>query len=57
MKNKSKMIKAMGILATIIGVGVNLITDWVDEQKMDEKIEEKVNAALAQKDKDEAEES
>lgn len=57
MKNKSKMIKAMGILATIIGVGVNLITDWVDEQKMDEKIEEKVNAALAQKDKDEVEES
>lgn len=57
MKNKSKMIKAMGILATIIGVGVNLITDWVDEQKMDEKIEEKVNAALAKKDKDEVEES
>ena len=55
MKNKSKMIKAMGILATIIGVGVNLITDWVDEQKMDEKIEEKVNAALAKK--DEVEES
>lgn len=33
------------------------ITDWVNEQKMDEKIEEKVSEALARRDKDEAEES
>lgn len=60
MKDKSTMIKAIGIAATVIGVGVNLITDWVNEQKMDEKmdekIEEKINEALAQKD-NEAEES
>ena len=37
-----------------IGIGVNLITDWVDDQKMDEKIDKKVNEALAKK---EAEES
>ena len=42
MNNKSKWIKAIGVAATVIGVGVNLITDWVNEQKMDEKIEEKV---------------
>ena len=57
MNNKSKWIKAIGIVATVIGVGVNLITDWVTEQKMDEKIEEKVSEALAQRDKDEVEES
>lgn len=57
MKDKSKMIKAIGILATVIGVGVNLVTDWVNEQKMDERIEEKINEALAQKNEDEAEES
>lgn len=57
MNNKSKWIKAIGVAATVIGVGVNLITDWVNEQKMDEKIEEKVDAALAQRGKDEAEES
>lgn len=51
----SKMIKAIGMAATIIGIGVNLLTDWVDEQKMDEKIEAKVNEALAEK--EEAEES
>lgn len=58
MSNKSKWIKAIGVAATVIGVGVNLITDWVNEQKMDEKIEEKVSEALARRgDKDEAEES
>ena len=51
MSNKSKWIKAIGVAATVIGVGVNLITDWVNEQKMDEKIEEKVGEALAQRDK------
>lgn len=51
----SKMIKAIGMAATIIGIGVNLLTDWVDERKMDEKIEAKVNEALAKK--EEAEES
>lgn len=56
MKQNSKMIKFIGFAVTIIGVGVNLLSDWVDEKKMDEKIEEKVNEALAQKDK-EAEES
>lgn len=57
MSNKSKWVKAIGVAATVIGVGVALITDWVDEQKMDEKIEEKVSEALARRDKDEAEES
>lgn len=52
MSNKSKWIKAIGVAATVIGVGVNLITDWVNEQKMDEKIEEKVSEALARRDKE-----
>lgn len=57
MSNKSKWIKVIGMAATVIGVGMNLITDWVNEQKMDEKIEEKVNEALGQIDKDKTEES
>lgn len=57
MNNKSKWIGAIGVAATVIGVGVGLIADWVSEQKMDEKIEEKVSEALARRDKDEAEES
>lgn len=57
MSIRSQWMKAIGVAATVIGVGVNLITDWVNEQKMDEKIEEKVSEALARRDKDEAEES
>lgn len=52
-----KMIKIIGVAATVIGVGVNLLTDWVNEQKMDERIEEKVNEALTKRDKENAEES
>lgn len=53
---KSRLIKVLGLTATIIGVAATLITDWVNEQKMDEKIEEKVNEALTKSD-DEIEES
>lgn len=53
----NKMIKIIGAAATVIGIGVNLITDWVNEQKMDEMIEEKINEALAQKESDKVEES
>ena len=47
------MIKVIGIAATIIGMGATLITDWVNEKKMDEKIEQKVNEVLSQKENEE----
>lgn len=50
--NKS-IIKAIGITATVMGMCATLITDWVDEKKMDEKIEEKVNKALLGKENEE----
>ena len=56
MKNKN-FIKAIGIAVTAIGFGVCILTDWVNEKKMDEKIEEKVNEALAKKDDENEEES
>lgn len=52
-----KMIKVIGLIATVAGVGVNLLSEWVDEKKMDEKIEEKVNEALAVRDRANEEES
>lgn len=51
-----KIIKVIGLIATVAGVGVNLVTDWVNEKRMDEKIEEKVNEALALRDKEYEEE-
>lgn len=47
------VIKGIGLTATVIGMGTSLITDWVNEKKMDEKIEEKVNEALARKEHEE----
>lgn len=52
----SKLIKVLGLAASVVGVAATLLSDWVNEQKMDEKIEEKVNEAFAKKN-DENEES
>lgn len=48
----SKLVKVLGLAATVVGVAATLVTDWVNEQKMDEKIEEKVNEALARRNED-----
>ena len=63
-----KIIKTIGIAVTVIGVGVNILTDWARistttsairwrKKKMDERIEEKVNEALAKRDSENEEES
>lgn len=44
--NNSKLIKILGMAATVIGIGATLINDWVTDKKMDEKIEKKVIEAL-----------
>jgi len=49
----SKLIKILGIAATVIGMGATLITDWVNDKKMDEKIEERINEVLAEREMEE----
>lgn len=51
--NNAKLIKVLGITATVIGMGATLITDWVNEKKMDEKIDEKINEALVKREDEE----
>lgn len=41
MKNKN-FIKAIGIAVTVIGFGVSILTDWVNEKKMDEKLRKRL---------------
>ena len=36
-----KIIKTIGIAVTVIGFGVNILTDWVNEKKMDERSKRK----------------
>jgi hypothetical protein len=54
--NNSKLIKILGMVATIGGVAATLLTDWVNEKKMDKKIDEAINAKLAALDDEEDEE-
>lgn len=56
--NNSKLVKILGLVATVGGVAMTLLTDWVNEKKMDEKINECIDAKLAAlNDKDDEEES
>ena len=38
--NNSKLVKILGLVATVGGVAMTLLTDYVNEKKMDEKINE-----------------
>ena len=43
----AKMVKILGIVATAVGMGATLLPDWVNEKKMEEKIDERINEKLA----------
>lgn len=45
--NNSKLVKILGLVATVGGVAMSLLTDWVNEKKMDERINECIDAKLA----------
>lgn len=47
------LVKGIGLAATAVGVGATLVTDWVNDKKMDQKIEDKVNEALSKKKEEE----
>lgn len=56
--NNSKLVKILGLVATVGGVVMTLLTDYVNEKKMDEKINECIDAKLAAlNDEDDEEES
>jgi hypothetical protein len=43
-----KVIKVIGFVATVVGLGASLVTDWVNDKKLDDKINTKVSEALAE---------
>lgn len=51
----NKIIKIVGIVATILGIGASVVTDWVSERKMEQMVDEKVKEALANTNKEEDE--
>lgn len=40
------MLKILGLVATVFGVGATLLSDWVNEKKMEALIEKKINERL-----------
>lgn len=54
LKFNEKQLKVIGLFTAIAGMGLNFISNWVSDLKLDEKVEKKVNAALEQREKDES---
>lgn len=52
--SNSKVIKAIGIATTVIGAGVSVLSSWVDDKKMEERIEERIDKALAEREQKES---
>ena len=47
---RNNIVKVLGTVATIVGLAANLLSDWAKDRQMNEKIEEKVNEAIAKRD-------
>lgn len=52
----TNLIKILGLVASVVGAGATLLTNWVEERRMEEKIDERIDEKLA-KLNDEDEES
>ena len=39
----SKIVKAIGFLAAVVGLGTTFVSNWVAEKKMEETVDERVN--------------
>ena len=52
----AKRVKIIGIVDTVIGMGAMLLTDWVNEKKMEETMDDRISEKRAELN-DEAEES
>lgn len=56
MNTNTKVIKVLGIVGTVIGMGATLLSGWVDDKKMEAKIDECVDKKLAETKEDEEDE-
>lgn len=52
---KTNTLTILGVIATIAGGAATLLGNWVSDKKTEEMIEEKVQAALTEKEENEEE--
>ena len=48
------ILKVIGVAVTIIGMGATLVSDWVDDLRVEKEIEEKINEILDQRNEEES---
>ena len=48
-----ELVNGIGLAAMAVGVGATLVTDWVNDKKIDQTIEDTVNEALSKKKEEE----
>lgn len=53
---KRDMIKLLAVLGAGLGIAASLLSDWANGKEQEAMIEEKINEALAKRDKEETEE-
>lgn len=46
-------LKAIGVAVAVIGFGVDLVTDYIKEKRLEETIDQKIEEALAEKENEE----
>jgi low affinity Fe/Cu permease len=44
----TNLVKILGLVATVVGAGATLLTNWVEERRMEEKIDERIDKRLAE---------
>ena len=44
-----KIVKVLSVVVPVAGAGISLVSSWLDDQKLDQKIAEKVSEALEPK--------
>ena len=54
--NNTKIIKILGFIATSVGIGASLLSDYVQDKQMDAKIEECIDKKLNKTEEEEDEE-
>ena len=47
------LIKVIGLVSTLVGIGATLVADWVEEKKVEAMIEEKIDERLPKEEDEE----
>ena len=48
-----KLVKILGMAATVIGCGVTFVSNWVSEQNMKQEVKEEVERVLSERETEE----